>query len=657
MGGSEGDRLPVWRRGLITVLGFGVAVFGLANVMPAYGGVRIGPFPLELFRAAFFSICILTAAVLVDPMDRAAPDSARARWRFAFGLVLAAVGVWACWQYYWVAIELDDAMTLFGRNDALIAIAASVVALYFCWRFWGVPVALLGVIGILYLTTGDYWPGFLRTQSTGVWEVLAQNLWFSTDSGILGSTFGIVLTTVMPFIILGAVLEGVGAGESMIRISFSMMRHTAGGPAHAAVLASGLFGTVSGSAVANVVGTGVVTIPMIRRRGFSANFAGAVEAAASSGGQIMPPIMGAAAIVMADYVGVSYLTVIMAVLVPALAYYLSLFVMVMFEARRLKIRPELQDDPAQRPTAQDWLNLIMVFGPLALIVMLLIKGMSPAGASISALLLLFPLSLVNPVIRAQPIRLLGALRDGGITFAQLAMAIAAVSVVISVLAATGVPVKFSVMLANLSSSSLFVALSLAALGCIVLGMGMPTLPAYVTVVVVMAPTLQALGLAPLTAHMFVFMFAVASAITPPVAIAAYAAAAISAGRPIGTAVQATRIGIMIFIIPFAFAYNPLILTVEQAGATFTWGPWLLLMVKLVFAIYVLGSALIGFERTRLAPLDIGLRIVAAILMFAPGQWSDLVGVALAAVLLVLHHRGRAADSPPDDAASIKPGIS
>ena len=640
---AEGSAaLPAWRRWAISVLGLGVALFGLANVMPAYGGIRLGPFPLEAFRAAFFGACLLTAAMVLDPRDRACPDAPIARMRFSLGLALALVGCWACWRYYVVALEFEDAMMLFGREHALVALAACAVALYFCWRFWGVPVALLGLIGVVYLATGEYWPGFLHTQSTGLWETLAQNLWLSTDSGILGGTYGVVLTTVLPFIILGAMLEGVGAGGSMIRIAFSLMKRSAGGPAHAAVLASGLFGTVSGSAVANVVGTGVVTIPMIRARGFSPNFAGAVEAAASSGGQIMPPIMGAAAIVMADYVGVSYLTVIIAVLVPAIAYYVSMFAMIMFEARRLGIRADAsaQSGGASiEPTRQDWLNLLMVFGPLVMIVVLLVRGMSPAGASISALLLLFPLAMVNPQIRAQPSRLLGALRNGGITFALLAMAIAAVGIVISVLSATGMPVKFSVLLANLSSASLLFALALAAFGCIVLGMGMPTLPAYVTVVVVMAPTLQALGLAPLTAHMFVFMFAVASAITPPVAIAAYAAAAISGGRPIATAVHATRIGIMMFVIPFAFAYNPLILTVQQAGVAFGWGPYLFLLAKLLLAIYVLGSALIGFDSRRLGVATILLRIVAAILMFSPGYGSDLVGIALAALLLFIHHRG------------------
>ncbi len=621
------------------ILGFGVATIGLANVMPAVGSFRLGPFPIEEFRAGFFALCIAVVALTPDPVERA--DRLRGTtWRYWVAALAALVGVYTCWSYYSIGMVLEESIVLFGPRDAAVALVAVAVPLYFCWRFWGLPVALLGVIAVAYLATGPYWPGFLRTAPTGVWETLAQNLWYSTDAGVLGTIFGIVTTTVLPFIILGAVLEGVGAGESMIRISFSLMRRTAGGPAHAAVLASGLFGTVSGSAVANVVGTGVVTIPMIKRRGFSANFAGAVEAAASTGGQIMPPIMGAAAIVMADYVGVTYLTVIVAVLLPALAYYLSLFVMIMFESRRMGLRADAAAATEQAPDRQDWLNLVMVFAPLVLIVVLLARGMSPAGASIAATFLLIPLSFINPAVRRQPARLLTSLRDGGSTFAQLAMAIAAVGVVIATLSATGIPVKFGVLLANASSHALLPALALAALGCIVLGMGMPTLPAYVTVVVMMAPTMESLGLSALTAHMFVFFIAVASAITPPVAIAAYAGASIARGRPIATATIATRIGIMIFIIPFAFAYNPLILTVHEAGASFSWPAYLLLVAKLALGIYVLGSALTRFDRRRLSWLEAGLRVVAAVLLFAPGARTDWLGAGLSLALLLWHHGRR-----------------
>ena len=624
-----------WQERIAQVLAVVVTVYGLANVMPAIGSFRLGPFPMEFFRATFFGLCVIVVGLTMKGPGGKRPKA----WLTLTSLVSVAVLLFAAKSFYDVSIEIDDAMFLFGPFEAGLALAASAAVLFFCWRIWGEAVALLGVLGVVYLLTGPYWPGPLRTIAGDLNELLAQNLWYSLDTGILGGTFAIVITTVFPFIILGSVLEGVGAGESMIRIAFSLMKRTAGGPAHAAVLASGLFGTVSGSAVANVVGTGVVTIPMIKRRGFTANFAGAVEAAASTGGQIMPPIMGAAALVMADYVGVSYLTIVIAVLVPAVAYYLSLFFMIMFEARRLGIKADASATGVPEPDAQDYLNLLLIFAPLFLIVFLLVAGMSASGASISAIALLFPLSFINPSVRKQPAKLLLALRDGGVTFAGLLTAIAAVGIVISTLSATGVPVKFGVLMASALEHSMLVALLVVAGGCVLLGMGMPTLPAYVTVAAITLPAMRALGMEPLTAHMFVFMIAVASTITPPVAIAAYAAASISGGKPIGTAVEASRIGIMIFVIPFAFAYDPLLLTVPEAGGVFTWPTYIALLVRLVFAMYVLASALIRYDNHALSWLQIGMRLVATVLMFVPDTTAVWSGVGLG-VLAVVMHRGQ-----------------
>ncbi|MEZ5614697.1 MAG: TRAP transporter fused permease subunit [Rhodocyclaceae bacterium] len=617
---------------LRTLLALAVTFYGMANVMPAIGDFRIGPFPMIFFRATFFALC----AVVVMAYLRGADGRTAPTWLLWVGWALTAGLVWTCWSFYQVSSTLDDAMFLFGPKEMWIAVFAACAALFFCWRLWGYPVALLGLLGMLYMGTGHYWPGLLETVKSDPAETLAQNLLYSLDSGILGSTFAIVINTVFPFIILGAVLEGAGAGESMIRIAFSMMRNTAGGPAHAAVLASGLFGAVSGSAVANVVGTGVVTIPMIKRRGFTANFAGAVEAAASSGGQIMPPIMGAAALVMADFVGVSYLTVVVAVLVPSIAYYLSLFAMIGYESRRLGIRPDVSAEGIDAPTRQDFLNLLLVFVPLAVVVAMLVSGRSPSGASMAALGVLLPLSFINPAIRAQPAKLVHSLASGGVSFSSLLMAIAAVSIVISALSVTGVPVKFGVLLSNAITSSMLLALLIVAAGCIFLGMGMPTLPAYVSVAAIALPAMEQFGMAPLTAHMFVFMIAVASAITPPVAIAAYAAASISGGRPVMTAVVASKIGIMIFIIPFTFAYNPLLLTVSASGVVFAWLPYLWLLLKLGFGIMLVASALTAFDRQPLKPWEIGLRLIAAVMLFAPGIAWDVGGCILGASGLGLH---------------------
>lgn len=624
-----------WQALLLDSLALVVAIYGMANVMPAIGSFRLGPFPMEFFRATFFALCVVVVGLGMGmPKMSGKPPTLALNTASA---VAVLVLLWASWSFYIVGIEMADNIFLFGPMEATIALAASAAVLFFCWNIWGGAVALLGALGVIYLIAGPYLPGPLKTVAGDVNELLAQNLWYNLDSGILGGTFSIVITTVFPFIVLGAVLEGVGAGDSMIRIAFSLMKKTAGGPAHAAVLASGLFGTVSGSAVANVVGTGVVTIPMIKKRGFSKDFAGAVEAAASTGGQIMPPIMGAAALVMADYVGVSYLTVVIAVLIPSIAYYLSLFLMIMFETRRLGIKADESAIDVPAPNVQDYMNLVLIFGPLFLIVALLVAGFSVSGASLAAIALLFPLSLINPAVRARPIMLVKALASGGTTFAGLLTAIAAVGIVISTLDATGVPVKFGVLLNSVMNSSLLIALVVVAIGCTVLGMGMPTLPAYVTVAAIALPSMQALGLQPLTAHMFVFMIAVASTITPPVAIAAYAAATISGGKPIGTAVQASRIGIMIFIIPFAFAYEPLLLTVPEAGGLFNWPEYLFLIGRLLVAMYMLASALIGFEVRKLAWWQIAVRLVACVLIFAPGHVSTLLGLGMALLALVEHH--------------------
>ncbi len=621
------------RHALIQVLGIAVALYGLANVMPAIGDFRLGPFPMDWFRPSFFALCMLVVGLSVDEQK----GGVNALTWLASGLGMVAL-LWACWSYYLVSVEIDDAMFLFGLQESVTALLASAAVIYFCWRIWGGAVASLGILGIFYLITGPYWPSPLNTIPGNLHELLSQNLWFSLDTGILGSTFSVVITTVFPFIILGAILEGIGAGESMIRIAFRLMRRTAGGPAHAAILSSALFGTVSGSAVANVVGTGVVTIPMIKRRGFTSEFAGAVEASASTGGQIMPPIMGAAALVMSDYAGVSYLTVMLAALLPALAYYASLFLMVVYETRKRGINPNPDSTGVGEPNTQDYLNLFLIFGPLALIVALMVHGLSSTGASLAAIALLFPLSFINPSVRANPMKLVYALKEGGATFAGLTMAIAAVGIVISTLAATGVPVKFGILMNAALSTSLFVALVVVALGCILLGMGMPTLPAYVTVAAITVPSMQALGLAPLTAHMFVFMIAVSSTITPPVAIAAYAAAAISGGKPIATAVTSSRIGILIFLIPFTFAYNPLILGVKEAGAVWAWGPYLLMLVELLLAMYLAATAFTRYDRHALGWSETVLRLVAAVLLLSVHTPSELIGFALTLALWLWHRR-------------------
>ena len=363
------------------------------------------------------------------------------------------------------------------------------------------------------------------------------------------------------------------------------MRRFRGGPAHAAIMASSLFGTVSGSAVANVVGTGVITIPMIKKRGFSPAFAGGVEATASTGGQIMPPIMGAAALVMADFLGIDYLTIIVAAVIPALAYYCSLFATVVFEARSLNVEAG-DGDEVDPITPQDWINLILVIVPISTVVIALIAGFSPAGSAMLALTLLMILSFLNPEIRQKPIKVLTSFARGGVTFGRLLMAIGTIGIIVAVLGATGLPLEFAKVISASAGGNLLLALLMAAAAALVLGMGMPTLPAYLTITTFLGPSLTSLGLAYLSPLCFVFSFGVAAAFTPPVAMAAFAAAAISGGGAISTAVQATRIGLVIFAIPFLFAFNPELLIVAAAGGDWSLLGFVILLVRLALIIYM-----------------------------------------------------------------------
>ncbi|MEO1677296.1 MAG: TRAP transporter fused permease subunit [Pseudomonadota bacterium] len=619
----------------VYVIGLVIALAGLANVLPTYGVLpRIGPFPVEWFRPLFYWLSILVF-LAGDAERRAKAGRLNLLHLIAYAIAFVAVS-YVCWDYYRIGQIIANSVMFFGPREMWVSLVAAGLSIWACWILWGAPIAIIGGIALLYLATGQYWPGPLQTAPSDIYDTISANIWYDSAQGILGSIMGVILTTVLPFIILGAILEGCGAGGSMIRISFHLMKRFKGGPAYAAILASALFGTVSGSAVANVVGTGVVTIPMIRKRGFNANFAGAVEATASTGGQILPPIMGAAALVMADIVGVSYLTVILAVVIPAIAYYLSLFLAVFFEAQKLDIVVDDADIGVPTPTGQDWLNMVLVFGPIAIIVYLLVSGLSAAGASIAAILLLIPLSFLNPEVRKRPQMLIAALADGGKVVGQLAVAIAIVGIVVSTLSATGVPTSFAVLLSGASSNSLLLALMIAAMGCIILGMGMPTLPAYIAIISVMGPTLQGFGMDLLAAHMFVFFFGVAAGITPPVALTAFAAASVSGGRPIATALASTRIGAMMFLIPFAWAFDDaLLLGIGETNLALVLPSLLFLLA----ALYFCTSALIGYDRGRLSLVERVLRLGVTIALLSPALLAEVAALAAGLALVVFRYLG------------------
>jgi len=615
-----------------------IAITGVLNSMPTYGFFTpIGPFPAIILRPIFVG-----AAVFLVLANNSFTSTFAQRWpNFKWlgrviDIVILLFTWWVLWEYYDLQISEEvDGFGDVGMYDFSISLLAASLFIILSWKTWGRPLSIVGILALIYFYTGEYWPWIFETARVDLPET-SEDLWFNQGDGILGTIMGIIIFTVFPFIMLGTMLERTGGGRSLIKLAVHVTKRFRGGPAHSAILASSLFGTMSGGAVTNVVATGVITIPMIKQRGFSPSFAGGVEATASSAGQIMPPIMGAAAFVMADLTGISYLTIITAALVPALAYYTSLFTSVVFEARRLgvEVGSEDLDRPELQVNSQDFVNLSMIIIPVAVVITSLLQGLSAAGAGMTAFFAIIPLSFFNPEVRQRPFIIIEALSYAGLTFGRLLMAIAVVGIVVAVLGATGLPKDFVVLIDAVSGGSLFLTLLVTGVAALMLGMGMPTLPAYLTIVLILGPAMQNLGLTVLAAHLFVLYYAVASSITPPVAIAAYAAASIAEAPPIRTAMMALRVGLVKFAIPFVFAYYPVILIVPVVfpeGSSFQMVDFLTVLFRLLIFIYLISSAVIAFDQRRLPILETGLRIALAILVMVtvPGiHWTATV-IALA----------------------------
>ena len=586
----------------------------------------VGLIDPKLHRAAGFALALIVA-VAVSQKRRAARSNSTPL-LFAIDLALILVGLWSIWSFHFVQTEMETALYDVSTKDAWPALAGLVVFLELCRRLWGWGLFGVGTFGVVYLLLGQDLPSILAHSGFSVKDV-AEALWYNTNKGVFGSITNIVLSTVFIFIIFGVLLEGTGAGDTLLKFAFLATRRTRGGPAHAAILASSMFGTMSGSTVANIVGTGTFTIPMIKKRGFSPTFAAGIEATASSGGQIMPPIMGAAALVMADLTGVGYLSIIIAALFPALFYYFSLFAAVTVEARRqgVDIQEMTVDDQITRT---DLINSVLFIGPIVVVIGSLLAGMSTSAAGFYAVVVLVALSVINPEVRRDPGRVWKSFLKGAESGATLLIAIAAIGILVGSLDSTGLGLKLANVIASIRGESLFSALLVAMAGALILGMGMPTLPAYLIIILVMGPAIQALGVSMLTAHMFVFYYGVASSLTPPVAIAAYAAAPIAGANPLMTAFMSFRLGMAKFIIPFVFAFYPTILIVEE----FSLLPFVWIVARTCFCIWLFSSALSGFDRRKLSVPEIVIRFVTAFTCLATDPVYHLPAVALGLALIV-----------------------
>lgn len=544
---------------------------------------------------------------------------------FAFLATLANFAL--VYESFW------DGVFFLETPQLLVGLFGTLVVMEGTRRSFGIILPIICVIGLFYAHIGNL-PGIFGHSGFSFEESITA-VWFSF-SGVFGRPTDIVSDIVLIFIVFGVTLEATGATAILLKMANAATSRVRGGAAHSAIVASALFGTISGSAVGNVVGTGVFTIPMIKKQGFSNSFSGAVEAAASSGGQFTPPIMAAVAFIMAELIGQPYLKIAAAAAIPALFYYFSMFASVYAEAVRLGIGTV----PSPKLTGRDWLISLKFFAPVVTVVWVLFAGRSPAAAgwwaAVAAILAAVVIDSILPSERdsfkGYGARAMKALFVGGSQCSQIMVAVGSIGTVIAVVALTGLAGNFASMVASIAEGSLFFALTVAMLACLLLGMGLPTLPAYLFIVLFVGPIIGKLGVEALLVHLFVLYFGVLANITPPVAIAAYAAAPIAGSNPMTTGFQAIKIAAVGFIIPYVFVYYPSITLVIQ----FEWLAFIWIMVRLPVAVWLLASTLIGCDAHQLGIVERLLRAAAAVVMLVIIPELQIGGFVVGLGIVVVH---------------------
>ncbi|AGA69291.1 TRAP transporter, 4TM/12TM fusion protein [Desulfitobacterium dichloroeliminans LMG P-21439] len=507
--------------------------------------------------------------------------------------------------------------------DMIFGIITILIVLEATRRVSGWPLVIVATVALGYAVFGAYLPGALAHNGVTM-PRLVEQMFLLTD-GIYGIPLGVASTIIFAFILFGSFLEKTDLSSLFMDLSCYCTRNAKGGPAKVAIFASALFGTISGSAPANVYTTGVFTIPLMKRVGYKGEFAGAVEAVASTGGQIMPPIMGAAAFVMADILGVSYLTVAKAALIPAILFYVSLYTMIHFEALKRNLGTLPKD---QVPAVKTVVSKLYYIIPIVILIAVLMSGRSVMSSAFIATLSIVVVAMFKKETRLNFTKFLGGLELAAKNAVMVSTCCACAGIIVGVIDLTGVGFKFINAVTNLAMGNLFLLMVYLAITCIILGMGVPTTPAYIIVAMLGAPALIKMQVDPIAAHMFVFNFAILSVITPPVALAAYSGAAIAKSDPMTTGWVAVRIGIVAFIIPFMFVYQPALL----------WqGPIHIVLLSLLTAcIGVVGLAggVMGWFVVKATIIERFMLIVGGLTLIYPGLTTDLIGIVILGLVIV-----------------------
>ncbi len=559
---------------------------------------------------------------LIYPFSKSRPRNKIDIWDWVLAGLMAA----GCINILlnWDAIAMREGMPI--PSDIYIGIMMMVLVIEAGRRSMGWPLPIVAIIAISYAVFGPYFPGVLAHGGFPL-EELAPFQYLRTD-GIFGVPLGVSASFIFLFVLFGAILSVSGAGQFFIDLALAVTGRSQGGPGKAAVVASGLMGTVSGSSVANAVTTGAFTIPLMKKAGYTPNFAGAVVAASSTGGQVMPPVMGAAAFIMAQFLGISYWDIVVAAALPATLYFISIVAMVHFRAGKRGIQ-SLTGETAPRVgrvLKEGWHLLL----PIITLVVFLALGYSAVKAVFWSIVIMVAVSWIGkPQYRMTPKRILNALIDGGLGAVEVAAACACSGLVIGVIGITGIGLAFSSFVISLSQGILPLALILTMIGSIILGMGVPTTAQYIITSTLAAPALYQMGVPLMSAHLFCLYFGVLADVTPPVALATYAAAGIAGSNAMKTGFTALVTAMAGFVVPYMFIYNPHLLfqgNIFQIGLSFT---------TALMGIIGLSAGVQGYYIAPLSIIERLALLAVPFLLIVPNWTTDAAGLAILVGVYVL----------------------
>ncbi len=544
-------------------------------------------------------------------------------------VITALIAVIVC---FYVVVFYKDLVYRAGRittTDMVIGLMAVFLVLEAARRVIGLPMVIISILFIAYAFLGPYIPGKLAHRGVSL-NNFAQHIFFTTE-GIMGLPIGVSSTFIFMFLLFGAYLEKTGMGEFFINLANSISGSSPGGPAKVAVISSGCMGTLSGSSVANVVGTGSFTIPMMKRLGYKNEFSGAVEATASTGGQLMPPIMGAAAFLMAEITNTPYFTIIKAAAVPALLYYFGVWVGVHFEAKKLNLTGMSKDQIPKISHVMKTRGHLII--PIISVMYLLIQGFSPIRAALGAIVTTLICSAFKKDTRMSFNDIVDGLIKGAKSALTVVSACACAGIIIGVVTQTGLGLKMGSVIVGMANGNLFLTLFFTMITSLILGIGVPTTANYVITSTIAAPALLLLGVDVIPAHMFVFYFGIIADVTPPVCLAAVAASGIAKSEPMRTGVQATRLAIAAFLIPYIFVHSPRILMINTT-------PLLLVfdIVTALVGITCIAIALTGFFKTHMSIIEKVLFIAGGILLVLTKVHFVVIGAVLVALAYTIQKR-------------------